>query len=258
MPISNTIVTATVVILLLITLTTAATPASFKKIYAFGDSYTDTGNKHWRQEQALTPHNTSQTSHDGRHSFHHPTIVTLMAARATAIRHCSFVLRIILRLDITPQSVLQHSFIGLLAQWHVLLNKGAKYMVVQGLPATGCLTLAMYLSPENDRDDMGCVASVNNQSYIHNNILQTNIQNLRRKYPKAIIVYADYWKAYNYIIKNAPKLGFHELYKVCCGSSGGPYNFDLFTTCGSQNSSSCQDPSQYINWDGVHLTRARL
>ncbi|XP_071703664.1 GDSL esterase/lipase At3g48460-like [Rutidosis leptorrhynchoides] len=137
-----------------------------------------------------------------------------------------------------------------------LLKKGAKYMVVQGLPTTGCLTLAMYLSAESDRDDIGCVASANNQSYVHNTILQTNIQSLRKKYPKAIIVYADYWNAYHYIMKNAPKLGFHELYDVCCGLNGGAYNFDLLATCGSQNSSSCHDPSQYINWDGVHLTEA--
>ncbi|KAM0018765.1 putative sinapine esterase [Helianthus debilis subsp. tardiflorus] len=137
-----------------------------------------------------------------------------------------------------------------------LLNKGAKYMVVQGLPTTGCLTLAMYLSPESDRDDIGCVATVNNQSYIHNTLLKTNIQNLRRKNPKAIIVYADYWNAYRSVITNAPKLGFHELYKVCCGSSGGPYNFDLTAICGSKSASSCQNPSEYVNWDGVHLTEA--
>ncbi|KAI7727428.1 hypothetical protein M8C21_020433, partial [Ambrosia artemisiifolia] len=144
------------------------------------------------------------------------------------------------------------------AMYKALLNKGAKYMVVQGLPMTGCLTLAMYLSPESDRDDIGCVATVNNQSHIHNTILQNNIQTLRRKYPKAVIVYADYWNAYRSVIKNAPKLGFHELYKVCCGSSGGSYNFDLTATCGSKSASSCRNPSEYVNWDGVHLTEAIL
>lgn len=114
----------------------------------------------------------------------------------------------------------------------------------------------MYLSPETDRDDMGCVGTINNQSYIHNTILQTNIRNLRIKYPKAIIVYADYWNAYRYVIKNAPRLGFRELYKVCCGHIGEPYNFDVAATCGSRAASSCQNPSQYINWDGVHLTEA--
>ncbi|KAK9080537.1 hypothetical protein SSX86_000295 [Deinandra increscens subsp. villosa] len=137
-----------------------------------------------------------------------------------------------------------------------LLKKGAKYMVVQGLPTTGCLTLAMYLSPETDRDDIGCVATANNQSYIHNTMLQTNIQDLRKKYPEAVIVYADYYNAYRSVMKNASKLGFRELYKVCCGSSGEDYNFDLTATCGSQYASSCESPSEYINWDGVHLTEA--
>lgn len=137
-----------------------------------------------------------------------------------------------------------------------LLRKGAKYMVVQGLPTTGCLTLSMTLAPANDRDDMGCVGSLNKQSYIHNAILQSKIQDFRKQFPEAVIVYADFWNAYRSIVKNAGKYGFKELYKVCCGAGGGTYNFDLFGTCGSPSSSACQDPSQYINWDGVHLTEA--
>lgn len=114
----------------------------------------------------------------------------------------------------------------------------------------------MYLAPETDRDDIGCVATVNNQSYNHNAVLLSNIRNLRRKYPKAIIVYADYWNAYRTVMKNAPKLGFRELYKVCCGSGGGPFNFDFTAACGSESATSCRNPSEYINWDGVHLTEA--
>lgn len=129
-------------------------------------------------------------------------------------------------------------------------------MVVQGLPTTGCLTLSMTLASQNDRDDLGCVASLNNQSYAHNAILQSNIQDLRKRFPKALIIYADYWNAFRSIMKNAGKYGFKELYKVCCGAGGGTYNFDLFGTCGSPSSSSCKDPSQYINWDGVHCTEA--
>ncbi|KAI7727429.1 hypothetical protein M8C21_020434 [Ambrosia artemisiifolia] len=55
---------------------------------------------------------------------------------------------------------------------------------------------------------------------------------------------------------NGPRLGFQELYKVCCGAGGGPYNFNLAAICGSQSASSCQDPSTYVNWDGLHLTEA--
>ncbi|KAI3820690.1 hypothetical protein L1987_08238 [Smallanthus sonchifolius] len=318
-------------------------PRSFNKIYAFGDSYTDTGNT----ASATGPSTFRYVSNPpyGRTFFHRPTnrysdgrlVIDFVAeslslpylppylnrkantsaginyavAGSTAIRHAFFV-KNNLTLAITPQSlqtqltwfnktseglkcksaistpeecaavfrdaliwageigandyaytvgstvsgetVRRHAIGSVTGFLEALLKKGAKYMVVQALPTTGCLTLAMYLSPEFDRDDIGCVATVNNQSYIHNTILQTNIQNLRRRYPKAVIVYADYWNAYRSVMKNGPKLGFHELYKVCCGSSGGTYNFDLSAVCGSESASSCQNPNQYVNWDGVHLT----
>ena len=62
-----------------------------------------------------------------------------------------------------------------------LLKKGAKYVVVQALPATGCLPLAMTLAPSDDRDDIGCVKSVNNQSYVHNLVLQAKLSDLRNQ-----------------------------------------------------------------------------
>ncbi|GMH16745.1 hypothetical protein Nepgr_018586 [Nepenthes gracilis] len=137
-----------------------------------------------------------------------------------------------------------------------LLNKGAKYVVVQGLPATGCLPLALALAPANDRDNMGCVKSVNHRSQSHNAILQAKIRTLRAHFPHAVIVYFDYWNAHADVIKNSSKFGFKETFKVCCGSGGGRYNFDILNVCGSPSSRSCHDPSRYVNWDGVHLTEA--
>lgn len=135
-----------------------------------------------------------------------------------------------------------------------MLNKGAKYVVVQGLPTTGCLTLSMYLSGDDDRDDIGCLGSANRQSYSHNANYQAKLEDFRKQFPEAVIVYADYWNAYHTIMKNPSKYGFKELYKVCCGTGGGDLNFDIFGPCGSPVSSMCTVPSQYINWDGVHLT----
>lgn len=136
-----------------------------------------------------------------------------------------------------------------------LLKKGAKYVVVQGFPLTGCLPLAMYLAPEDDRDDLGCVKSVNNQSYTHNLVLQAKLQQLRRQFPHAVITYADYGNAYRTVMKNPSKYGFQEKFKACCGA-GEPYNFDVFSTCGTPSATACKNPAQYINWDGVHLTEA--
>ncbi|ESQ45709.1 hypothetical protein EUTSA_v10010448mg [Eutrema salsugineum] len=136
-----------------------------------------------------------------------------------------------------------------------LLKKGVKHMLIQGHPATGCLTLAMSLAGEDDRDDLGCVKSVNNQSYTHNLALKSRLRQLRIKYPKATIVYADYWNAYRAVIQSPRKYGITEKFKACCGV-GEPYNFQVFQTCGSAEATACKDPSRYINWDGVHLTEA--
>ncbi|KAL8456639.1 hypothetical protein ACS0TY_034756 [Phlomoides rotata] len=137
-----------------------------------------------------------------------------------------------------------------------LLKKGAKYVVVQGLPPTGCLTLSLFLAPPEDRDERGCVGSGNKQSFTHNAILKTKLDSLRKNFPKSLIVYADYYDAYLRVVKNAGKFGFKELFKVCCGYGNDTYNFNYFHACGSPASTSCSDPSRYINWDGVHLTEA--
>ncbi|GAA0144996.1 hypothetical protein LIER_05294 [Lithospermum erythrorhizon] len=137
-----------------------------------------------------------------------------------------------------------------------MLEKGAKYVIVEGLPPTGCLTLSMFLASEEDRDDMGCVGSQNKLSMEHNTALQAKLNGLRKQFPQAMILYADYYSRYRSIMKDAAKYGIKEPFKACCGSGFGEYNFDVFGTCGSNTSTSCAEPSQYVNWDGVHLTEA--
>ena len=41
--------------------------------------------------------------------------------------------------------------------------------------------------------------------------------------------------------------------RACCGG-GGPYNFNNSARCGHVGSKACNDPSSYVNWDGIHLT----
>ncbi|KAK4395653.1 GDSL esterase/lipase [Sesamum angolense] len=110
--------------------------------------------------------------------------------------------------------------------------------------------------PSDDRDAVGCVGSPNKQSYTHNLALKAKLDGFRKQYPQSIILYLDYYSAYLTVVKNARQHGMTEVYKACCGYGGGTYNFDYFNACGSPSASSCANPSQYINWDGVHLTEA--
>ncbi|KAK9074497.1 hypothetical protein SSX86_007095 [Deinandra increscens subsp. villosa] len=138
-----------------------------------------------------------------------------------------------------------------------LLKMGAKYVVVQGLPATGCFPLSFALvSPTAELDDVGCVAMKNKESYDHNMALQAKLHHLRTEFPSAMIVYGDDWHAYREVYANAAKYGFVERFKTCCGSGGGAYNFvpSPLRTCGAPGTSSCKHPSRFMSWDGLHVT----
>lgn len=137
-----------------------------------------------------------------------------------------------------------------------LLQKGAKYIVVQGLPLAGCLPLTLILNPLGDRDAFGCSTTANKVIQTHNSLLQSKLQELRKQYPRAFISYADYASAHQTVMMNPARFGLKETLMTCCGSGGPPYNFQLFATCGSQLASLCDDPTKYVNWDGVHLTEA--
>ncbi|KAI3744340.1 hypothetical protein L1987_57419 [Smallanthus sonchifolius] len=138
-----------------------------------------------------------------------------------------------------------------------LLKMGAKYVVVQGLPTTGCFPLSFLLvPPPTELDQIGCVAIKNKESYDHNMVLQAKLHGLRNKFPSAVIVYGDDWHAYREVYENAGKYGFIERFRTCCGSGGGAYNVvpDPRRTCGAPGVMSCKHPSRYMNWDGLHVT----
>ncbi|KAG9446320.1 hypothetical protein H6P81_012448 [Aristolochia fimbriata] len=137
-----------------------------------------------------------------------------------------------------------------------LLRKGATSVVVQGLPMLGCLPLTLYLAPDSDdRDSLGCVATMNRISRTHNARLLSGIRALRRAHPHADLAYADFYAAHRAVLATPAAYGIREPFRTCCGAGGGPYNFDAFATCGAPAAAKpCADPSQYVNWDGVHLT----
>ncbi|KAL8520062.1 hypothetical protein ACS0TY_010845 [Phlomoides rotata] len=139
-----------------------------------------------------------------------------------------------------------------------MLDNGAKYVVVQGLPPVGCLPAYMSSSSPKDRDHMGCAASTNVGIMSYNQILQERLQKFRKLYPHCSIVYADYWNAYVTILTNPNKYQIEEPFKACCEhkSRGGIFTINRHSLFASQRSTTCKDPNKYISWDGIHLTQA--
>nr|BAJ88861.1 predicted protein [Hordeum vulgare subsp. vulgare] len=138
-----------------------------------------------------------------------------------------------------------------------LLKRGARYVAVQGMPLIGCLPLTMTLSQPGERDNLSCVAPLNQKSLGHNQHLQARLHRLRRSHPDAIIAYADYHAAHLAVVRSPARYGFAEPFKACCGTGGGAYNFQIFSTCGSPEvDTACAQPARYVNWDGVHMTEA--
>ncbi|KAI8554445.1 hypothetical protein RHMOL_Rhmol05G0099400 [Rhododendron molle] len=61
------------------------------------------------------------------------------------------------------------------------------------------------------------------------------------------------------LLRNRVLLGFRKetQMKACCGF-GGRYNFHPAMMCGNQGIKVCLNPTEYIHWDGFHLTQEAL
>lgn len=138
-----------------------------------------------------------------------------------------------------------------------LIYLGARTLIVPGNFPLGCN--AIYLTKyetkdKNQYDSAGCLKWLNAFAEFYNQKLQYEIHRLRGIHPDANIIYADYYNAVLPLYHYPTKYGFTGL-KACCGI-GGPYNYNTSKACGDPDVIACEDPSQYIGWDGIHLTEA--
>ncbi|XP_039131570.1 GDSL esterase/lipase At1g28650-like [Dioscorea cayenensis subsp. rotundata] len=139
-----------------------------------------------------------------------------------------------------------------------LIEIGAKHIVVPGNFPIGCMPsyLSAFGHNTEDFDDFKCLKSFNSFAMIHNEKLQASLAQLRETYPHVQIMYADYFHAFMHLLEKASLHGFEKdsLMKACCGA-GGKYNFDATKICGAPGTSVCENPSNHISWDGIHLTQ---
>uniref|UniRef100_A0ACD5VYP8 Uncharacterized protein n=1 Tax=Avena sativa TaxID=4498 RepID=A0ACD5VYP8_AVESA len=141
-----------------------------------------------------------------------------------------------------------------------LIGLGAVEVVVPGVLPIGCFPLYLTLygsSNQSDYDGDGCLKRFNDLSSYHNQLLQQAIFDLRSKYTGVRLMYGDFYSQVTEMVRAPVSFGLEYGLNVCCGASGqGSYNYNNEARCGMPGSSACQDPDNYLNWDGIHLTEA--
>ncbi|KAM0939490.1 putative carboxylesterase [Dioscorea sansibarensis] len=141
-----------------------------------------------------------------------------------------------------------------------LINHGVVHLVVPGNLPIGCsaMYLTLYHTPNKAayENGNGCLKAFNGFAKYHNSLLRQSLETLRHKYPQARIMYADYYGAAIPFVHSPKHFGFSKGALLTCCGGGGLYNFNISARCGHPGSSACDDPSSYVNWDGIHLTEA--
>lgn len=128
-------------------------------------------------------------------------------------------------------------------------NGGRKFVFVSMGPL-GCLP---FLRASNKNGTGGCMDEVTVFSKLHNSALIEALKELQTQLQGFKYAYFDFYTSLSERIKRHSKYGFEKGKVACCGS--GPYRGIL--SCGGRGAEEyqlCDNPSDYLFFDGGHLT----
>ncbi|MED6165313.1 hypothetical protein PIB30_098395, partial [Stylosanthes scabra] len=141
-----------------------------------------------------------------------------------------------------------------------LIDVGAQTLVVPGNFPLGCnyIYLSMFKTEDIEAyDEIGCLRWLNRFAEYYNKQLYAEINRLQVLHPNVNIIYADYYHAALQIYQSPKQYGFTEsLLSACCPPLDLPNKSEGSIDCGKPGVVVCDNPSQYISWDGLHLTEA--
>lgn len=115
-------------------------------------------------------------------------------------------------------------------------------------------------------------------------MLKFELDRIRKEFPHASIIYSDYYNSAMRFYLHPHKYGMYVFYSLrpqkvrgdvftcdnvvgfargglaaCCPRCG-PYKVDEHVPVGGveegEGAKACEDPSEYVSWDGLHLTEA--
>ncbi|KAM1755391.1 hypothetical protein ACFX12_007730 [Malus domestica] len=147
-----------------------------------------------------------------------------------------------------------------------IYSQGGRYFWIHNTGPIGCLpyVLDRLPIPAAQHDKARCATPYNKLARFFNRGLKQAVVQLRKELPLAAITYVDVYSAKYSLISQPQKHGFKQPIRACCGH-GGKYNFNKHIGCGGKIrvhgkdvlvGKACQDPSLWVNWDGVHFTEA--
>ncbi|KAL7193711.1 hypothetical protein ACSBR2_025349 [Camellia fascicularis] len=145
---------------------------------------------------------------------------------------------------------------------HHLYKQGGRAFWIHNMGPIGCLPINQNFinRTEESFDQNGCTNRWNAMTLEYNKQLKDKVIKLRRELPQAAITYVDVYTVKYGLIRNAKNLGFTDPMKICCGI----YENGVYVQCGKKENingkevyaGSCENPSTYISWDGIHHTEA--
>ncbi|XP_031123045.1 GDSL esterase/lipase At5g14450-like [Ipomoea triloba] len=135
---------------------------------------------------------------------------------------------------------------------------GARAFWIHNTGPIGCLPfLALVESPAKPKDQNGCVKAYNNMAQEFNRQLKERVYKLRHHLQNSTITYIDIYSAKYDLISNATDYGFRNPLGYCCGKINVLTCWADMTVNGTKVfADSCNNPSEYISWDGIHYTEA--
>ena len=89
-----------------------------------------------------------------------------------------------------------------------VIHYGFTRVLVPGIYGVGCAPgYVSKFAASHTLDRYGCVKEFNDFFNHHNDLLQADLEKLRKKYPGVSIVYGDYYNAMQYVMDNYKKFG---------------------------------------------------
>ncbi|XP_019175962.1 PREDICTED: GDSL esterase/lipase At1g28580-like [Ipomoea nil] len=129
-----------------------------------------------------------------------------------------------------------------------LIEFGARSVVVPGNLPIGCSPVYLFYFKSSKQSEYnsttGCINWLNEFSMYHNEQLKLELSRLRELHHNTTIIYADYYNAAMDLYTSPSNYGFNNTLSACCGQ------------CMFPNPTVCDEPSSFVNWDGIHLTEA--